>query len=130
MIDTSPAWPAYSVDRCLQDAATTRLLSGTGTPPGVVTAEAKDGWILLSGEVDYRFQQQAAALQLAGLEDFRGVRNGVTIRSNTGRTIWDDFLGRDPACRTIGGCITLSDLKMAPRAAEADFISLPMRTAA
>jgi hypothetical protein len=130
VIEPSPAWPAYSVDRCLQDAATTRLLSGTGTPPGVVTAEAKDGWILLSGAVDYRFQQQAAALQLAGLEDVRGVRNGVTIRPHTGRTIWDDFLGRDPACRAIGGCLTLSDLTLAPRAAEADFVSFPTRTAA
>ena len=130
MIEPSQTGSINFADRCLQDAATIRLLSGTGTPPGIVTAEAKDGWILLSGAVDYPFQQQAVALQLEGLEDARGVRNGVTIRPQTVRTIWDDFLGRDPACRTIGGCITLSDLKMAPRAAEVDFVSFPIRTAA
>ncbi len=115
-------------DRCLRDEATNRLSSGTGTPPGTIRVQAEDGWILLSGEVDYVFQQQAVALQLLTLGNSRGVRNGVTIRPRMGRTIWDDFLGRDTACSAHNDGITLSDLTLAPNAAQSHLEPSSSRT--
>lgn len=54
------AW-TNNEDRHLKAAIIAKLLSGTGTPPSIVTVEVENGWISLSIEVDYRFQQKAVA---------------------------------------------------------------------
>lgn len=61
MIEESHAAWTNNEDRHLKAAVMAKLLSGTGTPPGIVTAEVENGCISLSIEIDYRFQQKAVA---------------------------------------------------------------------
>lgn len=86
---------ACSIDQQLRTAALDRLSFGTGMPPGAVTVDVVEGRISLTGAVDYPFQRFAAVARLADIGAVGGVDNRLTIRPRTGRTVWDEFHGRD-----------------------------------
>jgi len=47
---------------------------------GVVKPEVEKGWVTLTGEVDWHFQQEAAAEDIRGLWGVIGVSNDITVK--------------------------------------------------
>jgi osmotically-inducible protein OsmY len=75
--------PAETVrgDDELASAAVDRLAWDVVVPADAVKVAVADGWITLTGEVDWRFQKDAAEDDLRRLFGVTGVSNAVTIRS-------------------------------------------------
>lgn len=49
-------------------------------PPDSVMIKVQDGWIRLSGEVNWQFQRSAAEAEIRRLSGVTGVVNGITIK--------------------------------------------------
>jgi osmotically-inducible protein OsmY len=50
-------------------------------PPNSVQVKVQDGWVTLSGEVDWQFQRAAAEAEIRRLSGVAGVINSMTIKS-------------------------------------------------
>ena len=66
-------------DRDLAEAAMRRLTSGAAIASQSVTLAITDGWVTLTGTVDWRDQKAAAERMIRTLPGVRGVTNNVTI---------------------------------------------------
>ena len=49
-------------------------------PPDSVMIKVQDGWVRLSGEVNWQFQRSAAEAEVRRLSGVAGVVNGITIK--------------------------------------------------
>jgi osmotically-inducible protein OsmY len=49
-------------------------------PPNSVQVKVQDGWVTLSGEVDWQFQRAAAEAEIRRLSGVAGVINAITIK--------------------------------------------------
>ncbi len=67
----------------LARAAECALKSTTYLPEGSIRVTAGDGWLTLSGEVDWDYQRQAATNSVRYLMGVIGVNEEITIKPNT-----------------------------------------------
>jgi osmotically-inducible protein OsmY len=105
-------------DEDIASAAVHRLAWDSAVPKDAVKAKVEKGWVTLSGEVDWHYQQASAKEDIRGLRGVVGVSNNITIKSkpNTSK-IRDDILLAldrawfDPATINVaaqGGKVTLT----------------------
>ena len=105
-------------DEEIASAAVNRMKWDAAVPSDAVKVKVEKGWITLTGEVDWHFQQEAAADDVRGLWGVVGISNQITIKPkpNTAK-IKDDILtalGRswlDPATINVsaqGGKVKLT----------------------
>jgi len=67
-------------DEEIASAAVDRLRWNSAIPDGVVKPEVEKGWVTLTGEVDWHFQQEAAAEDIRGLWGVIGVSNDIIVK--------------------------------------------------
>jgi osmotically-inducible protein OsmY len=67
-------------DADIATAAANRLAWDTGTPRDAVKIKVEDGWITLTGEVEWHFQMEAAEREIRNLMGVVGVSNLITIK--------------------------------------------------
>lgn len=70
---------AVRSDTDIAAAAIHVLLWNTAVPRGRVQLEVEDGWVKLSGNVDWGYQRRAAEDAVQHLVGVRGVRNHITL---------------------------------------------------
>jgi osmotically-inducible protein OsmY len=105
-------------DEEIASAAANRLQWDSAVPKGAVKAKVEKGWVTLTGEVDWHYQQDAAASDVRGLWGVIGVSNEITIKSKPNTSnIRDNILVAlhrswfDPATINVtaqGGKVTLT----------------------
>jgi osmotically-inducible protein OsmY len=105
-------------DEEIASAAAHRLAWDTAIPKDAVSAKVEKGWVTLTGEVDWHYQQTAAGQDIRGLRGVVGVMNNITIKAKPNTTkIKDDILHAlnrswfDPATINVaaqGGTVTLT----------------------
>jgi osmotically-inducible protein OsmY len=61
-------------------AAVERLAWDVSVPRDCIKVTAADGWLTLTGEVDWHFQREAAMLDVHGLMGVRGVSNEIALK--------------------------------------------------
>jgi osmotically-inducible protein OsmY len=80
-------------DEEIASAAVNRLTWNVSVPKDAVKVQVEKGWITLTGEVDWHFQQEAAADEVRGLYGVVGVSNLITIKpSANASNIRDDIM--------------------------------------
>jgi osmotically-inducible protein OsmY len=105
-------------DEEIASATVIRLKWDSSVPKDAVKVKVEKGWVTLTGEVDWHYQQEAAADDVRELWGVVGVSNEITIkpRPNTSK-IRDDILAAldrswfDPATINVsaqGGKVTLT----------------------
>jgi osmotically-inducible protein OsmY len=67
-------------DEEIASAAIDRLRWDASVPSGAVKARVEKGWVTLTGEVDWHYQQEAAANDVRGLWGVKGVSNDIAIK--------------------------------------------------
>lgn len=73
----------YDVKRSDEDiaaAAVTRLAWDSSIPRDVIKATVQGGWVTLTGQVDWRYEHDAAAKDVRALWGVIGVSNQITIK--------------------------------------------------
>lgn len=68
-------------DEDIASATINRLAWDSSVPKGAVKAKVEKGWVTLTGEVDWHYQQRAAADDVSGLWGVVGVSNQITIKA-------------------------------------------------
>jgi osmotically-inducible protein OsmY len=71
-------------DEAIAAAALERLAWDVSVPKDAVAILVENGWVTLSGQVDWRFQQEAAEREVSHLHGVRGLSNQTTIKQKTG----------------------------------------------
>jgi osmotically-inducible protein OsmY len=80
-------------DEELAAAAAERLAWDVSLPPDAVKVTVENGWITMSGEVDWYYQKAAAEQDIYRLFGVVGIVNGITIKSKVqASTISDDIM--------------------------------------
>jgi osmotically-inducible protein OsmY len=80
-------------DEEIASAAVNRLTWNVSVPKDAVKVQVEKGWITLTGEVDWHFQQEAAADEVRGLYGVVGVSNLITIKPRANASnIRDDIM--------------------------------------
>lgn len=69
----------YADEEIAQKAANV-LDWDVSVPKGTVQAKVQDGWVTLSGEVDWNFQREAARQRVSNLPGVRGVSNLISVK--------------------------------------------------
>ena len=67
-------------DEEIAAAAVDRLNWDASVPPGSVKAKVEDGWVTLTGDVDWHYQQEAAMSDIRQLWGVTGVSNNIAIK--------------------------------------------------
>jgi len=67
-------------DEEIAEAAVNSLKWDSAVPTDSVKAKVEKGWITLTGEVDWHYQQEAAAIGVRGLRGVLGITNEITIK--------------------------------------------------
>jgi osmotically-inducible protein OsmY len=65
----------------IRGVALQALIWDTEVPSDLVDVKVEDGWITLTGDVDYQFQSDAAYDDVASLYGIYGVTNEITVNS-------------------------------------------------
>ena len=80
-------------DEEIAAAVINRLAWDFALPKEVIKTKVEKGWVTLTGEVEWHFQQEAAGEDVRGLWGVVGVSNDITIKPkpNTSK-IRDDIL--------------------------------------
>ncbi|WP_430385442.1 BON domain-containing protein [Blastomonas fulva] len=81
-------------DADIATAAVNRLAWDTGTPDGAVKVKVEDGWVTLTGEVEWHFQMEAAEHELRHLMGVVGISNQITIKRRVDTTHLQDDIQR------------------------------------
>ncbi|OYZ24338.1 MAG: hypothetical protein B7Y39_01395 [Bdellovibrio sp. 28-41-41] len=68
-------------DNTIAKAVVQQFKWNVQVPEQLVKASVEDGWVTLSGEVEWDFQRNAAAKCIRGLAGIRGVSNSITIKA-------------------------------------------------
>lgn len=105
-------------DEEIASAAVDRLTWNSNVPKDTIKVKVEKGWITLTGEVVWHYQQNAAADDVRGLWGVVGIHNQITIRSrpDTSKIKSDILVALDrswfhPAdihVSASGGIVTLS----------------------
>jgi osmotically-inducible protein OsmY len=66
-------------DAEIRGAALQRLIWDSEIPAESLDVHVKDGWVTITGNVDYQFQSDAAFDRVAGLHGVTGVTNEITV---------------------------------------------------
>lgn len=72
--------PAFRTDGDLATAAAKQIEWSTNVPPGSVEVTVRDGWITLTGEVEWWYQKDNAAIVIRYLSGVKGVNNCIAIQ--------------------------------------------------
>jgi osmotically-inducible protein OsmY len=75
-------FPLKHGDEEIAKAALNRLDWEVDVPKDVVTIQVENGWVTLSGRVEWHFQREAAERVLRGLTGVVGIENEVTARAH------------------------------------------------
>ena len=67
-------------DEEIAAAAVDRLRWDTALPSGAIKARVEKGWVTLTGEVDWHYQQEAAVSDVRGLWGVKGVSNDIAVK--------------------------------------------------
>jgi osmotically-inducible protein OsmY len=67
-------------DEDIASAALNRLKWDSTIPSGAIKPKVEKGWVTLTGEVDWHFQQEAAVSDIRGLRGVVGVSDEITIK--------------------------------------------------
>jgi hypothetical protein len=67
-------------DEEIAEAAANSLKWDASVPSDSVKAKVEKGWVTLTGEVDWHYQQEAAAIGVRGLRGVLGITNEITIK--------------------------------------------------
>ena len=73
-------------DEEIAAAAVERLGWDVSVPKDAVKVSVENGWVTLTGEVEWRFQQEAAEQDMRGLFGVLGLRNSITIKTHLDAT--------------------------------------------
>jgi len=106
-------------DDAIAAAAIERLAWNASLPPDAVKVKVEKGWITLTGQVDWHYQQGAAEQDVRLLHGVIGVSNQTTIKPRVNvASLSDDishalhrswfFDGSDITVTAIGGKVTLT----------------------
>ncbi|MEG8040358.1 BON domain-containing protein [Sphingomonas sp. LR60] len=105
-------------DEEIARAALNRLDWEDSVPAGVIKVRVEQGWVTLSGMVEWNFQREAAEKVLLGMMGIVGIQNDTTVKphpvASNIRAEIDAALHRsrfDPDTITVtaeGGTVTLS----------------------
>jgi osmotically-inducible protein OsmY len=92
--------PLLRTDSELANAATNQVAWSAIIPNGKTQITVSQGWITLKGEVDWRYQKNAAEQAVQHLAGVRGVKNLMTIKPQASRAdvksaIKNAFAGQD-----------------------------------
>jgi len=79
--------PAAQPDADIARSAQNVLQWTTLVPPGRVKVKVENGWITLSGDVEWEFQKKAAVRAVHHLAGVRGVSDMMTINSTVSATV-------------------------------------------
>jgi osmotically-inducible protein OsmY len=80
-------------DEEIASAAVSRLTWNVSVPKDAVKVKVEKGWITLTGEVDWHFQQETAADEVRGPYGVVGVSNLITIKPRANASnIRDDIM--------------------------------------
>ncbi len=92
-IDVKLPFDVKHGDEDIAAATIDRLAWDSAVPKDAITAKVEKGWVTLMGEVDWHYQQTAAADDVRRLWGVTGVSNQITIkaRPNTAK-IKDDIM--------------------------------------
>ena len=80
-IEVRLAFDAIRSDNDIAAAVVNRLEWDVAVPRGAVEVKVEDGWITLSGKVEWNFQRAAAAQDVQRLLGVVGVTNQITLRT-------------------------------------------------
>lgn len=78
LVEVDPA--ARRGDAAIAEAATQALEWNSEVPARSVKVSVRDGWVTLTGDVEWRFQRNAAQYAVTNLVGVRGVLNSLEIR--------------------------------------------------
>ena len=79
-------------DAEIASAAIARMKWDTAVPDGAVKVKVEKGWVTLTGQVDWHFQQQAALGDIRGLWGVVGVSDAITIKPKPNATAIRDSI--------------------------------------
>ncbi len=68
-------------DQDIANAIVTQFLWHAQIPHELVKVTVENGWVVLSGELDWEYQRRAAEKVVKGLAGVRGVTNSLTIKA-------------------------------------------------
>lgn len=112
------AWEAQRTDPQIAEAALKALSADVFIPASGVKLAVHDGWVTLSGQVDFWFQRQAAEKAITHLRGVKGLANDITLKpqataGDIKAKIEDAFRrhasldARNIRVQTAGGTVTL-----------------------
>jgi osmotically-inducible protein OsmY len=81
-LEVHVAQPHERADTKLAQAAVATLEWSSLVPPNKVAIVVNNGWITLSGTVDWQYQKAAAARALRDLRGVTGITNDIVVRSS------------------------------------------------
>jgi osmotically-inducible protein OsmY len=81
-------------DTDIATAAADRLAWDTGTPKDAVKVKVENGWLTLTGQVNWYFQKEAAEREVRYLMGVIGVSNQITIKSHVDTAHLQDDIQR------------------------------------
>jgi osmotically-inducible protein OsmY len=67
-------------DEEIASAAINRLKWDSTVPSGAVKVKVEKGWVTLTGEVEWHYQQEAATNDIRGLWGVVGISNKITVK--------------------------------------------------
>jgi len=79
-IEVLPAPDARRSDPAIAEAAANALKWDSAVPAGRVQVALRDGWITLTGQVDWRYQRDAAEYALRRLYGVKGITNSIAVK--------------------------------------------------
>lgn len=89
-IEVRLPFEAVRTDEEIAAAVIERLAWDVSVPADAVKAKVQEGWVTLSGEVQWQYQRAAAADDVRRLTGVRGVSNQITIQSVVNAGILSD----------------------------------------
>ena len=112
-------------DEAIAAAAVERLAWNVSVPRDSIKITVADGWVTLTGEVNWHYQLEAAMLDVHGLMGVRGVSNEITIKPRVNAAnLSDDIIHAlnrswffDPKAITVsveGGVVRLTGTVNSP----------------
>jgi osmotically-inducible protein OsmY len=72
-------------DDRIAEQALQSLASDAAVPRDVITLKVEDGWVTLTGEVDWHFQKTAAEHDVHNIKGVRGLTNKISIKPQVQR---------------------------------------------
>jgi osmotically-inducible protein OsmY len=83
-IEVKLAFDAQRSDEEIAAAALNRLEWDVEVPEDVIRIKAENGWITLTGEVEWHFQREAAERDVRALHGVVGISNQISLQPSTG----------------------------------------------